>query len=190
MGRALALVVALSGFAGACGTGQRTRRLPASVFAAARLEARAPQPPARRGDEGAALVERALRQAGLRFGTDGSTRALWGYLRTAHELVDPAAARPGDVIFFDVWGVAHEPSCADLAGVVEAVDRDGRIRFIEQRDGRVRHSFVSPARPIARRDADGRVLNSFLRPKLIGEPAGARHFAGEMVCAVARVTHR
>jgi hypothetical protein len=34
------------------------------------------------------------------------------------------------------------------------------------------------------------VLNSFLRPKRIDEPPGARHFAGEMLCAVARVTHR
>ena len=32
------------------------------------------------GDEGSRFVERALQHDGLRFGTDGSTRALWRYL--------------------------------------------------------------------------------------------------------------
>jgi hypothetical protein len=162
------------------------------VFQAARLEAAQARPPTTiaRGDEGAALVERALHQAGLRFGTDGSTRALWGYMRTSHELVAAAEARPGDVVFFDVWGTGPEPVCADHAGVVESVAPDGRIGFIERRSGRTARSFVDPERPSARRDERGRILNSFLRPKLIAEPAGARHFAGEMICGVARVAHR
>jgi hypothetical protein len=188
-------LILLAAAAAGCGSGASTRRLPASVFAAARLEARRDRPPRPgRGhghaDDGSVFVEQILHQAGLRFGTDGSTRALWGYLRTSQRVVAAAEARPGDVLFFDVWGTAAEPACADHAGIVEAVDGDGRIGFIELRGGRVRQSFVEPGRPTVRRDPGGRVLNTFLRPKLVGEPPGARHFAGEMICGVARVVHR
>ena len=75
------------------------------VFQAARFEARRRRParprPPRAADEGAAFVERALHEAGFRFGTDGTTRALWGYLRTSHRLVVAADARPGDILLFD-----------------------------------------------------------------------------------------
>ncbi|HLK91429.1 MAG TPA: hypothetical protein VKZ18_16140, partial [Polyangia bacterium] len=131
-------------------------------------------------------VERALHDAGLRFGTDGSTRALWGYLRTAHRLVGPRDARAGDVLFFDTRGVATLPECADEAGIVESVSSDGRITFVQARDGRVRRSFVDPSRPTARRNAQGEILNSFLRPIRIDDPPGSRYFAGEMLCGIAR----
>jgi hypothetical protein len=186
-------LILLAAAVAGCGSAASTRRLPASVFAAARIEARRDRPagPGRgRGDEGSEFVQQALHRAGLHFGTDGSTRALWGYLRTSQRMVAPAEARPGDVLFFDVWGTAAEPACADHAGIVESVDRDGRIGFIELRGGRVRRSFVEPGRPTVRRDPGGRVLNTFLRPKLVGEPPGARHFAGEMICGAARVVHR
>ncbi|HVZ89187.1 MAG TPA: CHAP domain-containing protein, partial [Polyangia bacterium] len=160
------------------------RGRPPTLVEAARHEARRPLPPA--GDEGAAFVERALHDAGLRFGTDGSTRALWGYLRTAHRLVSAAEARAGDILFFDTRGVAAVPECADEVGIVESVTRDGRITFVEARDGRVRRSFVDPARPADRRDGRGEILNSFLRPIRIDDPPGARYFAGEMLCGVAR----
>jgi hypothetical protein len=174
-----------------CAADVRTRPLPASVFHAARLEVhgpRRPQPP--RGDAGAALVVRALRAAGLRFGTDGSAAALFAYLRTSHRLIAPAEAEPGDVVFFDVGGAGAEPACADHAGIVERVDRDGRIAFLEARGAAVRESFADVGRPTVRRGGGGEIRNSFLRPKKIDDPPGARHFAGEMLCAVARVTHR
>lgn len=165
------------------------RRYPASVFEAARYEARnepAASPVSGR-DEGAAFVVRTLHAAGLRFGTDGSTRALWGYLRTAHRLVPASAARPGDILFFDTHGTGEEPACADHAGVVERVSPDGRIGFVELREGRFHHSFVDPARPADRRGERGEILNSFLRPVRTDDPAGSRYFAGQMLCAIARV---
>jgi hypothetical protein len=140
-------------------------------------------------DEGAAFVERDLRREGLRFGTDGSTRALWGYLRASHQVVAAAGARPGDVLFFDMRSGAAAPSCDDgaaHAGIVEAVSHDGRITFAEARGGRVRRSFADPARPTLRRDGRGEIANSFLRAKRMDDPAGARYFAGEMLCGVAR----
>jgi hypothetical protein len=67
------------------------------------------------------------------------------------------------------------------------VASDGRITFVEVRDGRARRSFVDPVRPSERRSAGGEILNSFLRPIRIDDPPGARYFAGEMLCGVARV---
>ena len=185
---ALAVAVVLGLCAFGCATPTRTRRFPASVFQASRNEThgahRAHRP---RGDESAALVERSLHQAGLRFGTDGSVRALWGYFRTSHELVSPTDARPGDILFFDTHGTDDAPSCADHAGLVESVD-GGRVTFVEARDGQVRHSFVDPTRPTVRRDERDQILNSFLRPKRVDDPPEARYYAGEMLCGVGRVS--
>ena len=139
-------------------------------------------------DEGAELVVARLRDAGFRFGTDGSTRALWGYMTVSHRVVQPLSARPGDVLFFDTDGPGERPSCAttDHVGVVDRVSPDGRIAFTEARGGSVRTSFVDPARPTLRRDARGHIANSFLRPKRVADPAGTRYFAGQMLCGVAR----
>ena len=187
----LAVIAVLGLCALGCATPRaHSRRYPPSVFEAARYEAREQPPatePASRQDEGAAFVARTLHAAGLRFGTDGSTRALWGYLRAEHRLVSPSAARPGDVLFFDTQGTGERPECADHAAVVEQVGRSGRIGFLELRGGRIRHSFADPARPASRRDERGALLNSFLRPIRSDDPAGARYFAGQMLCAVIRI---
>jgi hypothetical protein len=173
----------------------RTRRF-TSVFQAARFEASRPIPAAgdaghrTTGEEGAAFVEKVLHDAGFRFGTDGSARALWGYLRASHHLVAAAEARPGDVVFFDTRGLAPTPECADHAGIVEKVDPDGRITFAEARGGRMLRSFVDPARPTVRRDGRGQILNSFLRAKTVDDPPEARYFAGQMLCGIARAEHR
>jgi hypothetical protein len=173
-----------------CATPTRTRRLPPSIFQAARTDVRgahhrAPRRAAR--NEGAALVERALHDAGLRFGTDGSARALWGYMRASHVAIAPAEARPGDVVFFDTHGTGEEPDCADHAGLVESAETDGRLGFVEARGGQLRHSFVQPAQPTLRRDERGEIVNSFLRTKQVSDPPQARYFAGEMLCGVFRV---
>jgi hypothetical protein len=178
-----------------CATPTRTRRVPSSVFQASRTEVRASHhaTSSARGrreravEEGAALVENTLHAAGLRFGTDGSTRALWGYMRTSHQVISPADARPGDVLFFDTRGTAPEPACADHAGIIERLYDDGSFGFVESRGGQVRHSFVDPERPTLRRGEAGQVLNTFLRPKLVSDPEGTRYFAGEMLCGIARV---
>jgi hypothetical protein len=184
----LAAVAVLGLCAFGCASPNGTRRLPASVFHGARFEVRGHHAAHRaRGDESAALVERSLHEAGLRFGTDGSVRALWGYMRTSHELVAAAEARPGDILFFDTRGTEELPSCADHAGIVESVDGDGRLGFVEARDGQIHHSFVDPSRPTTRRSEPDRILNSFLRPKRVSDPPEARYFAGEMLCGVARV---
>ena len=137
------------------------------------------------------LVVTALQETGLRFATDGSVGALWGYLRTSHKAVSPADTRLGDVLFFQTraqTGTRDGRGCdsPDHVAIVDAVDRDGRIRFAEARDGEIRQSFVDPMYPDLRRDDQGRVLNSFLRPKRIGDPDDGALLAGEMLCAAVR----
>jgi hypothetical protein len=188
---ALAVGLALGLCAFGCATPGHGRHARPTVLEAARreahaLEQHAPQPG---GDESAILVARALRDTGLRFGTDGSARALWGYLRTSHQVVAASRARPGDVVFFDTVGSAERPpECADHAGIVTDVDAAGRIAFLEMRDGHMRTSYAHPGMPLVRRDASDHVLNSFMRPKKIDDPPDRRYFAGQMLCAVARVS--
>jgi hypothetical protein len=184
-----AVIVLLALSALGCATPTRTRRLPSSTFQASRIEIKNPRRAHRRPavEEGAALVERTLHEAGLRFGTDGSARALWGYMRTSHVTIAPAEARPGDVVFFDTRGTGPRPECADHAGIVESAEVDGRIGFVEWRGGQMRHSFLQPDLPTLRRGERGQILNTFLRPKLITDPPEARYFAGDMLCGVYRV---
>ena len=170
----------------------RTRRLPAPVVAAAHAQmARADRRPAPRPDEGSAFVARALRDGGLRFGTDGSTRALWEYLRLAHDTVDAAQARAGDVLFFDTRATIAAPDCDDAtdhAGIVESIEPDGRIVFVEARAGEVRRSVVDPAHPTLRRTERGEIANTFLRPMRVTDRPATRYFAAQMLCGIARVT--
>jgi hypothetical protein len=128
-------------------------------------------------------VERTLRRRGIRFGTDGTFGGLLSYFEFGGgRLISPAEARRGDVVFFDIGG----RRCADHAGVVDGVDSSGRIAFRETRAGAVRLSYVHPRERSVRRSPDGRILNSFLRPRLADDPPDARYFAGEMLCAVGR----
>lgn len=171
-----------------CASPVHARRLPASVFLGARHDGRDYRPPAR-GDEGSLFVERALRRQGFRFGTDGSTRALWGYLRNAHSVIAPSAARPGDVLFFDTGSTDEAPGCdyaTDHAALVTDVDPSGRLTFLEARAGKIRTSFADPAHPTLRRSATGEIANTFLRPKAIDDPPGTRYFAGDLLCGAAR----
>jgi hypothetical protein len=193
--RLVEVLLAIVVLVGLCGLGcaapaahrPHVRRLPASVFASSHVQlAKAPAP----RDEGAELVVRALRDGGLHFGTDGSTRALWEYLRIAHRTVAPAEARAGDVLFFDTRAGDAAPDCDDVtdhAGLVEAVEPDGRIVFVEARGGHVRRSVVDPVHPTLRRNARGDIANTFLRAKQVADPPDARYFAGQMLCGIARV---
>ena len=94
-----------------------------------------------------------------------SVRALWGYLSLSHQPIAPEVAAPGDVLFFDTRGTGAFAECADHAGIVESVDADGRIMFVEARGGQIRRSYVDPTRPSVRRSEKGAIANSFLRPK-------------------------
>jgi hypothetical protein len=127
-------------------------------------------------------VEDSLRARGLRFGTDGSAPALFAYVREHFAEVAPENACRGDVVFFDLGA-----GCGGHAGLVETVEPAGRIGFRERREGDTHHSYVSPRTPYQRRDAQGRIMNTFLRPKRMDDPPATTYFAGEMLCAVFHV---
>lgn len=171
-----------------CASTTRTRRIPSAIFRSARhvghsIPYRAPS-----GDETSALIVERIRAAGFRFGTDGTPGALWGYMRTSHQVVDPTAARAGDVVFFDTRSRDEdELSCSDRVGLIESVDAGGRITFLESRGGQLYRGYVDPRQPLARREEGGEIANSFLRPKRLSDPDGTRYFAGEMLCGIARV---
>jgi len=130
----------------------------------------------------ATLVEESLHARGIRFGTDGSVPALFAFVREQFAQVQADQARGGDVLFFDLG-----TGCGMHTGLVETAESGGRIGFREWRDGSSRHSYVTPRDPYLRRDGRGRIMNTFLRPKRIEDPADTVYFAGEMLCAVFRV---
>ena len=92
------------------------------------------------------------------------------------------SASRGDVVFFDMGD-----GCGGHTGLVETVEPTGRIGFRERRDGYTRHSYVTPREPTLRRDEQGRILNTFLRPKRLDDGPETAYFAGQMLCAVFRV---
>ena len=99
----------------------------------------------------------------------------------------PAAAgsplpslRLGDLLVFDRV-VAADP--ASLVAVVVSVDERGVVEFVYLARGVVRRGFAFPAEPSTRRDAAGRVLNTFVRHNDGGDPRGTAHLAGELIAA-------
>lgn len=130
----------------------------------------------------ASLVEESLHGRGIRFGTDGSVPALFAFMREQFPMVQTEQVRGGDVLFFDLG-----TGCGMHTGLVETAESGGRIGFREWRDGSSKHSYVTPRDPYLRRDGRGRIMNTFLRPRRMEDPAETMYFAGEMLCAVFRV---
>lgn len=132
----------------------------------------------------AAVVENAWRNQGLVFGTDGTVESLYAYGVQRHKKIAPEQARVGDVLFFNTKD--NPDNCGGHAGLVDGIRPGGALSFREYRDGKLRHSHAHPEMPTTRRDENGRIVNSFLRPKRPDDSRGARYFAGEMLCAVVR----
>jgi len=124
-------------------------------------------------------VALSLAQRGVRFGTDGSARSLFAYVREHYPAISVKNAAMGDVLFFDMG-----EGCGGHTGLIETVEPSGRIGFRERREGDTRHSYVTPGTPYQRRDESGRIMNTFLRPKRMNDAPGTAYFAGEMLCAI------
>jgi hypothetical protein len=124
-------------------------------------------------------VEESLASRGVRFGADGSPAALFAFIREHYPAVPVKHATRGDVLFFDLG-----EGCGGHTGLVETVEPSGRIGFRERRDGDTRHSYVTPLSPSLRRDGEGRIMNTFLRPKRMDDAPETAYFAGELLCAI------
>jgi hypothetical protein len=177
------LLLSIFGFAAACSTtSSQSMRAPTTRVRSAVVSTKAaptdhdPKKPARAKPS---PVEESLATRGVRFGTDGSAPALFAFIREHFPTVPVRNATMGDVLFFDMG-----EGCGGHTGLVETVEPKGRIGFRERRDADTRHSYVTPQTPALRRDEQGRIMNTFLRPKRMDDAPDTAYFAGEMLCAI------
>jgi peptidoglycan DL-endopeptidase CwlO len=119
-------------------------------------------------------------QAGFSLGgqqqsdKESDTSVLYRLVRTSGSLrkSDPLV---GDLVFFDDTydrnrdGLRNDP--LSHVGVVESVLKDGTVIFVHHAAGGILRYRMNLAHPGTRRDAEGRVLNHFLRRAEGGEPA-------------------
>ena len=179
--RRFPLIAGILALAAGCSTTTSQSIHPATtrVRSAAVVTKPAPNKPARAKPS---PVEESLSGRGIRFGTDGSPHALFAFMREHHPEIPAQSASMGDVLFFDMG-----EGCGGHTGLIETVEPTGRIGFRERRDGDTRHSFVNPREPSVRRDGQGRIMNTFLRPKRLEDGPDTSYFAGQMLCAIFRI---
>lgn len=92
---------------------------------------------------------------------------------------EPAA--PGDLLVFDH---ATGETEADLIAIVIARDARGVTELIYLGGGVIRRGFVDPTRPRMKRDADDRIVNTFLRHGKRWPAKGSHYLAGELLAHV------
>lgn len=95
----------------------------------------------------------------------------------------PVLLRAGDLLVFDR---AIDDLPASLVALVAATDDRGVSEFFYVAAGVIRRGFVDPKRPTLARDAERRIVNTFLRHKQNQPPAGTRFLAGELLAGVVR----
>jgi cell wall-associated NlpC family hydrolase len=99
--------------------------------------------------------------------------------------------RPGDLVFFrETYDRNRDGRRNDgltHIGVVERVESDGTVTFVHRAGGGVKRSKLNLHQPSLRRDAEGRVLNDYLRrPEKVARP----RLAGELLVGFAAVDTR
>ncbi|MBP9086020.1 MAG: hypothetical protein KBG15_07870, partial [Kofleriaceae bacterium] len=95
----------------------------------------------------------------------------------------PAHLNPGDLLVFDH---AIDDAPASLLGLVATTDDRGVSEFFYVAAGVIRRGFVDPKRPALARDAERRIVNTFLRHNQNQPPAGTRFLAGELFAGAVR----
>jgi hypothetical protein len=127
----------------------------------------------------AATRLRSAPPAGIAALTDGPALVV----EAADALVAPADASPrvGDLLIFDR---AEDDEPASRTAIVIAQDDRGVYEMIYLSHGVVRRGFVDPARPSTKRDADGKIVNTFLRDGDDYPPKGTKYLAGELLAHV------
>ncbi|MGE0395904.1 MAG: hypothetical protein AB7T06_04175 [Kofleriaceae bacterium] len=113
-------------------------------------------------------------------GTSGEDLVAWA--EASHRLSDADdEARPGDLLVFDA---ATSDDDADLIAIVIARDDRGVTEMLYLGGGVIRRGFVDPSRRSKRRDADQRVVNTFLRHGRRWPAKGSHYLAGELLAHV------
>jgi len=102
-----------------------------------------------------------------------------------------SAPRPGDLVFFretvDRNKDGRRNDGLTHIGIVERVGADGTVTFVHRAGGGVKRGRLNLARPDARTDARGRVLNDWLRRR---DKRHRGYLAGELVAGFASVDER
>ncbi len=113
-------------------------------------------------------------------GTTGTELVAWA--ESSNRLAEPtAAAVPGDLVIFDR---ATSDAEYDLIALVIARDARGVTEYIYVGNGVVRRGFIDPTRPATRRDAQGMVVNTYLRHGRRWPAKGTHYLAGELIAHV------
>ena len=113
-------------------------------------------------------------------GTTGEDLLAWA--EASHRLADAQdAPRPGDLLVFDA---AQSDDAADLIAIVIARDDRGVTEMLYLGNGVIRRGFVDASRPKKKRDAQLRVVNSFLRHGKRWPAKGSHYLAGELLAHV------
>lgn len=94
-------------------------------------------------------------------------------IRSRTEARTDGSVKTGDLLFFG--GDQHVPSVAIVHRIV-----DGAIEAAAVTRGAVRFIRVSPNDPNRRR-RNGKIVNTFLRPRFKRDPANTKHLAGQLL---------
>jgi hypothetical protein len=109
--------------------------------------------------------------------TGGADLVTWA--QSANRLAAPTdIAKPGDLLVFD-YAVGED--MFDLVAIAIGRDARGVTEFMYAGNGIIRRGFLEPTQASSRRDADGLVLNTFLRHGKRWPPKGTRYLAGELL---------
>jgi hypothetical protein len=138
------------------------------------------------GSTDLAFALAALDQLGIRFAVASSDDGPSLHDLAAERGAIAPATRPylGDLLLFNRPNAGKSGS---LIAVAVGYDSRGVIEFIYLDRDVVRRGFLSPSRPREKRDADGRVLNTFLRHSDTGDHRGSPALAGELLTARIRL---
>ncbi|MCE9670866.1 NlpC/P60 family protein [Myxococcus stipitatus] len=102
-----------------------------------------------------------------------------------------SAPTPGDLVFFretvDRNKDGRRNDGLTHIGIVERVGADGTVTFVHRAGGGVKRGRLNLARPDARTDARGRVLNDWIRRR---DKRHRGYLAGELVAGFASVDER
>jgi len=101
------------------------------------------------------------------------------------------AVHPGDVVFFhNTWdfnrdGLPNDP--LTHVGVVENVEDNGTVSFVSLVSTGVERYRMNLLQPAVHKDADGRVLNDYMRRRSDGDPENTRYLTGQLFAAFGTV---
>ncbi len=111
-------------------------------------------------------------------------RLIYNHVRQHGVLHQEADVRPGDLIFFDnTWDFNGDGKMNDPlthVGIVEHLDPDGTVVFISRVADAIARYRINLSHPHVHKNADGRVLNDYIRRKHSTDHGNLARLTGEL----------